>query len=72
MSNIDLSWICAGGALLGNWLLAKRRHLAIYILACSSILWIVWAATHQVWSIVVLNIIYLALDVRTIHHWRRE
>lgn len=66
---IDFSWICAAGALTGNFLLAKRRKVAIIVLLCSATLWIIWAVVNGVWSIVALNCIYVLLHIRTIYYW---
>lgn len=69
---LDASWLCASISLVGSFLLAKHRRAAIVILLVASLTWIGWAAYNRIWSLVVLNSVFVGLNARVVYCWYRE
>lgn len=48
----------------GFYILKGNTRLAMQIFLINNILWIVWAVSMQVWSVVVLQVCFVALNIR--------
>jgi hypothetical protein len=67
-----MDWIGAGLNIVGLWLLPKSRMIAMYVYLVSSVMWIIYAAYHNIWSLILLQIVLLLLNIRTIVIWKKE
>lgn len=67
-----MDWVGAALNVIGLYLLAEHRLLAMYVYAVSSVSFLVWAVLNGVWSLVALQSVLLVLNVRVIITWRRN
>jgi len=67
-----MDWVAAVLNITGAWLLPRRRYAAMAVYALSSIVFAVWAATKGSSAIVLLQLVLLALNIRTVLIWRND
>jgi len=65
-----MDWFAAGLSVVATYLLPKRKLIAVYIYLGSSVLYLVWACYAHIWSIAVLQLIMITLNIRTIILWK--
>ena len=65
----NLDYIGIFLSLLRAFLLAKKRFFAVKFSVFVDLFWVIICAMSDVWSLVILNLIYVILDIRTIINW---
>jgi hypothetical protein len=66
------SWTGTVLSLVGWFLMAKHRMLALVVLIAANIAWIVFAIPSHIWSLAVLQACFVLLNLRTIRQWKAE
>lgn len=66
-----VDWLATMLVVLGSWFIGSRQRkgYAFHMVGCS--LWIVWASTHLLFSICVVNVVFLFLAIRGWILWRK-
>lgn len=67
-----VSWAGTALSLIGWFLMAKHRMLALLVLIAANIAWIFFAVPSHIWSLAVLQACFIILNLRTIRQWRTE
>ena len=67
-----MDWIAVLLNIVGAYLLAKHPLKAMYVYIASSVAFLIWAALGSHWSIVLLQVFLLTLNIRVIYHWRNH
>lgn len=67
-----MDWIAALLNVVGVYLLARHRLVAMYVFMASSVAFLIWAVLEDHWSIALLQIFLLTLNIRVILHWRYD
>jgi hypothetical protein len=67
-----IDWLAVCLSLLGWFLMARHRFSALTVLLAANCAWIAWAFPLHVWSLVTLQLCFIALNIRAITVWRRE
>jgi hypothetical protein len=63
------------GVILGfiaRWLMAYHRRQAVIVILISTLLLLVWACTIRDWQSMVLRVLAIGFQVRTLRAWARE
>lgn len=64
-----LMWIATATGFLGQYLMARSRHIAIRIVLATTVFAVAWAVHIQDWPNVIGNIIKCVFLVLTIRAW---
>jgi len=67
-----IDWIAAALNIIGMFVLPRRRMVAMYVFLLGNVAYIAWALQQHVWSIIALQVILVALNIRTIIIWRKD
>jgi len=59
-------------SLIGNFLVARKNHFGFYIWILSNVVWIVFDMQHKMFSQMTMFIVYTALNIYGLYHWRKE
>ena len=66
-----MDWVGVFLSLLGWFLMAKHRHMAMVVLLAANLVWVIWAVPLHVWSLVTLQVCFMVLNIRTILEWSK-
>jgi hypothetical protein len=67
-----MDWLGVCLSLLGWFLMARHRFLALAVLLAANGAWIAWAAPLHVWSLVTLQLCFIVLNIRALREWKKE
>ncbi len=67
-----IDWLGVFLSLSGWFLMGKRRFFAILVLILTNIVWLTWALTNNVYSMMVLSTCFIILNVKTIINWIKD
>lgn len=67
-----MDWIASDLSLIGWYLIPKRKILAMCIFLCVNVAWIVWSLSNSVYSLFLLQVCFVVLNIRTIKEWSEE
>ena len=67
-----LDWLAAVLNVVGLYCLPKKRMIAMYFFVASSLVFLVWAAIIGSEAVVLLQVVLMVLNIRTILIWRKD
>jgi len=67
-----MDWLGAALNVIGLYLLPKQKYWAMGVFVATNIVFMVWAVTVQSWAILLLQVVLLILNIRTIYIWRQD
>ena len=67
-----IGWAAVALTCLSLWRLGNKRRDGFMFGVCGNLAWIVFAAPEPMWSIIAVNVIIMALNVRGHLKWRGD